>query len=151
MSAAAHIDQQSAMKKEQRAERFSAVLKRHSIPSHGAATQMAKEIGVSDATVSAWMRGSMPRDPEVLFAFCDRYDVDPYWWTSGTARPRTSLDPEKFVRAFVTVENWVSKMEASCTIQQKALLVAKAYDDPSGIDEYLESMAPFFARHDLSS
>ena len=133
-----------SLKKEQRAERFSAILKRHSIPTHGAATQIAKEIGVSDATVSAWMRGSMPRDPDVFFAFCDRFDIDPYWWTNGQARPRDSLDSEKLVRAFLLVENWAIKNQITVTVEQKALLVAKCYDDPSGADVYLESMAPFF-------
>jgi len=145
------IDHASAAKKEQRADRFAAILKRHSIPTHGAATQIAKEIGVSDATVSAWMRGSMPRDPDVFFAFCDRYDVDPHWWTNGLARPRDSLDLERFVRAFTLVEDWISKAGVTVTAEQKALLIAKTYDDPTNAADYLESMAPFFRNMDVHS
>lgn len=150
MSAEQAIDQGSIAKKEQRAERFAAILKRHSIPTHGAATQIAKEIGVSDATISAWMRGSMPRDPDVLIAFCDRYDVDLYWWTNGQPRPRSSLDPERFVRALVLVENWIAREGVTVTAEQKALLIAKVYDDPTSADQYLESMAPFFKKMDVN-
>lgn len=146
MNAERAIDHLSVAKKEQRADRFAAILKRHGIPTHGAATQIAKEIGVSDATVSAWMRGSMPRDPDVFFAFCDRYDVDPHWWTNGQARPRDSLDLERFVRASVLVEGWMASVGATVTTEQKALLIAKVYDDPAGADAYLESMAPFFGK-----
>jgi len=137
-------DEASEVKREQRSERFRAVLKRHGIAEHGAQTAIAKEVGVSDATVAAWMRGSMPRDPEVLFRFCDCYDVDPYWWTSGQSRPRDSIDQEKLVRSAHTVCAFVEAHNLDVSIEQSALLTAKVYDDPANAQSYLESMAPFF-------
>jgi len=138
-------DESSEIKREQRSERFKAVLKRHGIAEHGAQTAIAKEVGVSDATVAAWMRGSMPRDPEVLFRFCDIYDVDPYWWTSGQSRPRDSIDQEKLVRAFKVVHEYCKSNGLKVSQEQMALLCAKVYDDPAGALTYLEQMAPFFA------
>lgn len=139
-------DESSEIKREQRSERFRAVLKRHGIAEHGAQTAIAKVVGVSDATVAAWMRGSMPRDPEVLFRFCDCYDVDPYWWTNGQARPRDGMDSEKLVRSAHTVHAFVSAHNLDVSIEQSALLIAKVYDDPANAQSYLESMAPFFSK-----
>mgnify|MGYP001435608145 CR=1 FL=1 len=137
-------DDASEIKREQKSQRFRAVLKRHGIAEHGAQTAIAREVGVSDATVAAWMRGSMPRDPEVLFRFCDIYDVDPYWWTTGQSRPRDSIDTEKLVRAFKSFYDWREANGLKLTVEQGALVVAKIYDDPAAARKYLEEMAPFF-------
>lgn len=145
MPVVAMSDDASEVKREQRSERFKAVLKRHGIAEHGAQTAIAKQVGVSDATVAAWMRGSMPRDPEVLFRFCDTYDVDPYWWTNGQSRPRDSIDSEKLVRSFSRVREWKSANQLTLSNEQEALCAAKVYDDPAGADAYLEQMAPFFS------
>jgi len=138
-------DEASEIKREQRSERFRAVLKRHGIAEHGAQTAIAKEVGVSDATVAAWMRGSLPRDPEVLFRFCDCYDVDPYWWVGGQSRPRDSIDTEKLVRACKVVHEYCEANGLKVSQEQTALLFAKVYDDPANAQAYLEQMAPFFA------
>lgn len=138
-------DEASEVKRKQRSERFKAVLKRHGIAEHGAQTAIAKEVGVSDATVAAWMRGSMPRDPEVLFRFCDCYDVDPYWWTSGQSRPRDGIDAEKLVRSFKMVHEYRDANSLTLSVEQIALLCGNVYDDPAGAQAYLEQMAPFFA------
>lgn len=134
----------SEIKREQRSERFKAVLKKNGIAEHGAQTAIAKEVGVSDATVAAWMRGSMPRDPEVLFRFCDHYDVDPYWWTSGIARPRDKIDASKLIASAHKVERCVTGYELEVSPEQKQLLVAGVYDDPATADKYLEEKIPFF-------
>lgn len=138
-------EETSEVKRSQRSDRFKAILRRHGIAEHGAQTAIAKSVGVSDATVAAWMRGSMPRDPEVLFRFCDVYDVDPYWWTSGQSRPRDSIDAEKLVRAFKVVHDYCEANGLKVSQEQMALLCAKVYDDPAGAQAYLEQMAPFFA------
>lgn len=138
-------DESSEIKRNQRSQRFKSVLKRHGIPEHGAQTAIAKSVGVSDATVAAWMRGSMPRDPEVLIRFCDVYDVDLYWWTNGQQRPRDSIDSEKLVRSFKKVSEYRDTRDLNLSQEQIALLCAKVYDDPAGSESYLEQMAPFFS------
>lgn len=133
-------------KKNQRAERFETLLKRHGMAKHGAATAIAKRIGVSDATVSAWLKGSMPRDPEVLLRFCDEYDVDPYWWTSGVEKPRDKIHAAKLLSSAKKVEKCIMDYELEVSQDQRFLLVAGVYDDPANADKYLEERIPFFLR-----
>lgn len=138
-------NEESLIKREQRGERFHAILKRHQIPTHGAQTIVAKAIGVSEATVAAWMRGSLPRDPEMLIRFSDEYDVDLYWWVNGTARPRDSLDGEKLVRHAAYLRDYIDKRGLMVSHEQRALMLAKIYNQPEIADEYLDEMAPLFA------
>lgn len=124
-----------------RADRFMSILKRHQIPKHGAQTIMAKEIGVSDATIAAWMRGSLPRDPVVLIAFCDAYDVDLYWWVNGVPRPTDGLAVEKLVRANQTVSKWAQLNNLDVRDDQRMALIGKVYNDPAQAAGYLDTMA----------
>lgn len=123
-----------------RSERFMSILKRHQIPKHGAQTIMAKETGVSDATIAAWMRGSLPRDPVVLITFCDIYDVDLYWWVNGSPRPMDGISSEKLVRADQTVRKWTDMHGINIEDGRRMVLVAKVYNDPAMAQEYLASM-----------
>jgi len=124
-----------------RSDRFMSILKRHQIPKHGAQTIMAKEIGVSDATIAAWMRGSLPRDPVVLFHFCDVYDIDPYWWVNGTPRPHNGVSVEKLVRASQMVSRFLSTRNIEVGDEKMMALCAKVYNDPATAEQYLETMA----------
>ena len=131
--------------REARSERFMSILKRHQIPKHGAQTIMAKEIGVSDATIAAWMRGSLPRDPVVLIQFCDAYDVDLYWWVNGVPRPSDGIAVEKLVRANQTVGKWAELNEISLKEDQRMALIGKIYNNPAQSSEYLQTMAEILA------
>lgn len=144
-------DQESIIKREQRGERFHAILKRHQIPTHGAQTIVAKAVGVSEATVAAWMRGSLPRDPEVLIRFTDVYDVDLYWWVNGVSRPRDGIDGEKLVRLAAWLRDYIDSRGLVVSHEQRGLILAKIYDDPSKADELLDQMAPLFMKRDQSS
>lgn len=123
-----------------RSERFMSILKRHQIPKHGAQTIMAKEVGVSDATIAAWMRGSLPRDPVVLITFCDIYDVDLYWWVNGSPRPMDGASSERLVRANQTVRKWTDMHSIDLEDDKRMVLITKVYNDPALAQEYLESM-----------
>ena len=128
-----------------RSSRFMSILKRHQIPKHGAQTIMAKEIGVSDATIAAWMRGSLPRDPVVLIQFCDAYDVDLYWWVNGVPRPADGIAVERLVRAGQTVDGWASMNGIELRNEQRMALIGKVYNDPASSKNYLEDMAEVLA------
>jgi hypothetical protein len=132
-------------KRAARSERFLSILKRHQIPKHGAQTIIAKEIGVSDATIAAWMRGSLPRDPVVLINFCDAYSVDLYWWVNGTPRPHGGVAVDKLVRSFQTVSKFLSSRSIVASDEQVMALCAKIYNEPSNTEEYLEMMAEILA------
>jgi len=131
--------------REARAVRFMSILKRHQIPKHGAQTIMAKEIGVSDATIAAWMRGSLPRDPVVLIGFCDAYDVDLYWWVSGVPRPTDGVAVEKLVRASQSVSKWAEINNIDLREDQRMALIGKIYNDPVRETDILDSMAEVLA------
>ena len=135
-----------SLKKEQRAERFSAILKRHSIPTHGAATQIAKEIGVSDATVSAWMRGCMPRDPAVLIKFCDVYEVCLYWWVEGVKRPREGMDVERAIKAAQEVEAFSEDNGLELQTEHVFRLIASIYNEEMGWRETMLRLIPFLPK-----
>ena len=131
--------------REARSVRFMSILKRHQIPKHGAQTIMAKEIGVSDATIAAWMRGSLPRDPVVLIGFCDAYDVDLYWWVNGVPRPTDGVAVEKLVRASQSVSKWAEINNIDLKEDQRMALIGKIYNDPVKERDILDSMAEVLA------
>jgi len=137
-----------AHEKKKRAERFLQVLERHQIPLHGAQTRLAKQVGVSEATIAAWMKGSLPRDPVNLIKFCDEYDVDIYWWVNGESRPRMSLDIEKLVRAGRKVDVFAEDHELTLTNEQRTLLMGNVYKNPKEAEDTLATMARFFQQPD---
>jgi|TARA_R100000081_G_C4742995_1_gene130007 transcriptional regulator with XRE-family HTH domain len=139
---------EEAKAKDLRAQRFLQVLERHMIPIHGAQTKLAKRLGVSEATIAAWMRGSLPRDPVNLIKFCDEYDVDLYWWVNGEARPRMSLDYEKLVRAGKTVDAYIQEHGLSINGEQRSLLMGDVYSNPKDAEQILTSASRWFKQSD---
>jgi transcriptional regulator with XRE-family HTH domain len=131
----------SLSEKNNRSERFMAILKRHQIPKHGAQTVMAKVIGVSEATIAAWMRGSLPRDPATLINFCDHYDVDLYWWVTGNARPRAEIALDLWMDALDKVNTFFGAREIEVPERQKMAITVQVYNHPTNADEYLDTMS----------
>jgi transcriptional regulator with XRE-family HTH domain len=131
----------SLSEKNNRSERFMAILKRHQIPKHGAQTVMAKVIGVSEATIAAWMRGSLPRDPATLISFCDHYDVDLYWWVTGNARPRAEIALDLWMDALDKVNTFFRAREIEVPERQKMAITVQVYNQPANADEYLDTMS----------
>ena len=125
-----------------RAERFASVLKKQQIPTHGAQKIVSEKIDVSDATVAAWMRGSLPRNPEVLIRFCDAYSVDLYWWVNGEARPQHKVVPQKYLDAIKYVDDYFVSHSIEITERQRHMIAAEVYNDPAVADKYLETLAP---------
>lgn len=106
---------------------------------------MAKEIGVSDATIANWMKGTLPRDPIELIKFCDTYDVDVYWWVNGTKRPIEGVAVDKLVRSFQTVSEYVTGRSLKVSDEQRMVLCAYVYNDPSKAKEHFENFAEVLA------
>tara|TARA_B100001093_G_scaffold226772_1_gene217319 strand:- start:2861 stop:3325 length:465 start_codon:yes stop_codon:yes gene_type:complete len=136
----------STEQKALRAQRFMQVLERHMIPIHGAQTKLAKRLGVSEATIAAWMKGSLPRDPENLINFCDEYDVDIYWWVNGEARPRMSLDYEKLVSAGEIVDTYVTDNHLLINGEQRTLLMGDIYSNPKDAEQILNTASRWFSK-----
>ena len=52
----------------------------------GRASAIASAIGVSHAVATGWLNGSLPRDIETAFAFCDMYGIDLREWATGNQK-----------------------------------------------------------------
>jgi transcriptional regulator with XRE-family HTH domain len=52
----------------------------------GRASAIASAIGVSHAVATGWLNGSLPRDIETAFAFCDMYGIDLREWATGNRK-----------------------------------------------------------------
>ena len=129
--------------KTQRAARFASYLVRHNLPAHGAASLIAKKLSITPATVSAWIKGSLPRDPVVLFQFCDQFDVCPYHWVSGVARPRAGVDATLLIAAEAELARGVEGYGVKLNARQSLVLLAGVYNDPKKGMERLEQLAQF--------
>ena len=127
--------------KAQRAERFCSFLLRHNLPKHGAASMIANKLGITPATVSAWIRGSMPRDPVVLFQFCDAFDICPYYWTSGVGRPRGGMDANRLIAADRELSDAIDKEAVMLSARQRLVLLADVYNDSQRGTERLAQLA----------
>ena len=127
--------------KAQRADRFSSFLLRHNLPKHGAASMIANKLGITPATVSAWIRGSMPRDPVVLFQFCDAFDICPYYWTTGIGRPRGGMDANRLIAADRELSDAIDKEAVILSVRQRLVLLADVYNDSQRGIERLTQLA----------
>lgn len=134
------------IKRDQRAERFKGIYERHQIPKHGAQTIMAKAVGVSDATIAAWMRGSLPRDPDVLIKFCDVYGVCLHWWVEGVERPREGMDVERAIKAAQEVEAFSEDNGLELQTEHLLRLIAPIYNEEMGWREAMLRLIPFLPK-----
>jgi hypothetical protein len=49
---------------------------------YGRATEISKRLHCGMSSVQGWMRGSLPRDMELAYRFCETYGVDMVEWVS---------------------------------------------------------------------
>ena len=137
------MDSPEKVAKNERSERFKSILMRHKLPAHGAASIIASALGITPATVSAWVKGSLPRDPVILFKFCDAYDVDPYFWVMGTGRPRTGVDASRLIEADRVLASASTQLSTSLNERQKLVLLADIYNDRDRGLRRLEQLSIF--------
>jgi len=146
MNIPSQIEKETPEDRNARANRFRDFLKRLRMPEYGAPTKIAKEIGVTPATVSGWLTGGCPRDPKILIKFCDTYDVDLYYWVNGEARPVHKLDAERLLAATERVNAVTQKKDLEYSVSQFVQILTAVYNDPIEGDKFLERMTPFFKK-----
>ena len=78
--------------KENRAVWLNETLSARGIDAYGRAATICKDIGCSNAVASGWLRGSLPKDMELAFKFCDRYEISLRAWVYCIADG--SYDPD---------------------------------------------------------
>lgn len=104
-------------------------LKRNHVGFHNKAA-IAKEMGCSPTTIFRWLSGSLPKDPALMFEFCERYGVDMSYWTAGKRSTGIApLDNEQLIQAIRTVEAFTAATGEAVTDNQKAKLIALMYTD----------------------
>tara|TARA_R110000822_G_scaffold192078_10_gene330794 strand:- start:53 stop:463 length:411 start_codon:yes stop_codon:yes gene_type:complete len=97
-------------KKEIRAEIFNKALDAAGIPVWGRAARIVDRVGCTPASAQAWVRGSLPSEPERVIEMCDAYDIDLYLWVEFKSRKKSEpinalLDAVIYVKDFETKSN----------------------------------------------
>ena len=96
---------------------------------------IAKEMGCSPTTIFRWLSGSLPKDPALMFEFCERYGVDMVYWTSGkrsAAIEAEALDVDRLTEAITTVDSFAVHTGESLSDAQKAKLISLMYTEEVG-------------------
>jgi hypothetical protein len=70
------------IKKKQRAKWLDQMLTKKGHDKYGRATRISKHLKCGMSTVQGWMRGSLPRDMELAYRFCQEYGIDMVEWVS---------------------------------------------------------------------
>lgn len=126
-------------KKDQRAEIFNTALDSAGVPVWGRGAAIVKDTGCSPASAQAWIRGSLPSDPERVVQLCDLYHIDLYLWID--LKSRNNTDPtEVLLEAIVYVKDFEDRSEINLTPNQFSHLCA-AYLDKNkraNIEEIVE-------------
>ena len=97
-------------KKERRSKIINAALDAANVPEWGRAAAIVKQIGCDPASAAAWVKGSLPSQPERLIDMCDAYDIDLYLWVDFKSRKKSEpinalLDAVIYVKDFETKSN----------------------------------------------
>lgn len=104
-------------------------LDRNKVKFHNKAA-IAKDLGCSPTTIFRWLSGSLPKDPALMFQFCELYGVDMVYWTAGKRSIGTEdLDVESLQEAIRTVEAFTAATGETVTEKQKAKLISLMYTD----------------------
>lgn len=69
-------------KKKKRADWLDQVMTEKGHVNYGRATSISNKLKCSMSSVQGWMRGSLPRDMELAYRFCQEYGVDMVEWVS---------------------------------------------------------------------
>lgn len=110
-------------------ERLEEELNRNNVKFHNKAA-IAKELGCSPTTIFRWLSGSLPKDPALMYQFCEIYGIDMIYWTSGKRSDGTGdLDIESLIEAIRTVEAFTAATGETVTEKQKAKLISLMYTD----------------------
>lgn len=129
--------------KERRAVIVNAALDKAGVPNWGRAGIIKSAIGVSPATASGWLTGSLPKDPHALLKFSDKYDLDVHEWVFGekSATTQGGLSEEKIKSFAVKIKDFELASEKSLTSEQFAklfLLLARNEDQANFLIDHGE-------------
>ena len=84
--------------KQQRSVIFNRLLEEAGVPSWGKGIRISADCGVSPATASGWLSGSLPRDCNAFLRCCEVYDISPHEWVQGVKQGKT-VTPQKLQKS----------------------------------------------------
>tara|TARA_R110002153_G_scaffold265049_6_gene427311 strand:- start:2792 stop:3253 length:462 start_codon:yes stop_codon:yes gene_type:complete len=134
--------------KEHRASIFNALLEKSGVPSWGRATRISDDLGISQATASGWLNGSLPRDCGALLNCADKYDIDVHEWVSGTARGK-GLNLEKLERNVQRLHEHILAHSMQLNAAQSAKLIVMLYEDEEKADYLLKNIGIFLQQNKM--
>jgi len=126
------------LSKPERSVLFNNMLEKAGVASWGRATSLSTELGVSQATASGWLSGSLPRDCSSFLQCADVYGLDPYEWVSGVPRGK-ALSIEKLERILARVSRHESESSRKLTPETAAKLVVMLYSDEDKAEYLLQN------------
>ena len=128
----------SELTKAERSVLFNTILETSGVASWGRATTLSNDLGVSQATASGWLSGSLPRDCASFLQCADKYDIDPYEWVSGTPRGK-GLSVDKLERVIARLFRHEAESGTQSTPETAAKLIVMLYSDEAKAEYLLQN------------
>jgi transcriptional regulator with XRE-family HTH domain len=123
----------------ERATIFNAMLESAGVSQWGRASRIVEACGVSNATASGWLNGSLPRDCVSLLKCCDVFDLDVYEWVTGVGRAK-GVNTTKFKRNIEKVKSHENE-HGSLSADRFSTLAIMLYEHEEKAEYLLDNMA----------
>ena len=123
---------------EERAITFNRMLERVGVAQWGRASRLVEGCGVSPATASGWLNGSLPRDSVALLQCCDHFDIDVYEWVTGTGRAK-GVNTIKFKRNIHRLKAFEIEREG-LSPDQFSVMAVMLYEDEDKAEFMLDNI-----------
>lgn len=132
---------------EERSEVFNRMLDEAGLAQWGRASRLSEACGISPATASGWLSGSLPRDCVSLLNCCDEFDLDVYKWVSGIGRGK-SVNIKKVERNINRLKQYEADFpHAPLDAERFSQLAIMLYENEEKAEYMLDNMANFMPRH----
>ena len=97
----------------------------------GRASAIASAIGVSHAVATGWLNGSLPRDIETAFAFCDMYGIDLREWSTGNQKDASGSQQlrERFEKIVILAREFERSLGFQLEDEQFVLAMSLVEDE----------------------
>lgn len=109
---------------------FNRLVDQAGVPSWGRAKTVSADCGVSAATASGWLNGSLPRDSTSLIRCSEVYNIDIYEWVTGEKKDR-SLSQEKLKACIELLRQYETDNQLTLRADKFSDLTIMIYEDES--------------------
>jgi len=137
--------------KAMRGEWLGEVLSARGVDAYGRAATICKDIGCSNAVASGWLRGSLPKDMELAFKFCDQYEISLRAWVyciaDGSYDPDSDSIPGARLESIISQARCFEREHGGLTDGQMAHVIRRlnAADNPKQELQQLGEVVTLFS------